>query len=333
VVKIYGNAGRIVTGTTHIVLPDRPFSARCPAAAARTVESAVQGLGVVEALDQVEDLTVVEDLDQVEQLAASAAAEVDVVEDCPCTGADGCACACGDCPCRDQEATDRLDQVATGATNNSGTVISTTWPPPVAPSVPASNRWSDFVWPAWVPADVRLPVEGFWSEDNGRGPRAWADDAVAQGSYPFGVVVTAHDGLAPSRTALATGRWVHAWNNIGRLVLEDGSWTYSSFSLADVARWRSEVEAHRQVHDDPATAEQLARQEQAAAQAQLGPAPAPGRELSQPAVQQPTVQQRPTGSDPVPCEDCGLVVTAEYVARTGQALHGVCAARRAGRAA
>ena len=52
-----------------------------------------------------------------------------------------------------------------------------------------------------------------------------------QGAPAFGSVVTLGDGFGqnPPKT---TGRFVHAWNNIGRLVRDDGTFAYTSFHHA-----------------------------------------------------------------------------------------------------
>ena len=45
------------------------------------------------------------------------------------------------------------------------------------------------------------------------------------------MIVAFGNGFGPS-PPLVTGRYVHAWNNIGRLVLDDGSFAYTSFNKA-----------------------------------------------------------------------------------------------------
>lgn len=111
-----------------------------------------------------------------------------------------------------------------------GPVDLSAWVAPITPMNPAHapKAWQDWAWPAWVPAAVREQVEGFWSEDWGRGPRAWMRSSHEQGAPAFGATVTLGNGFGPNPPQV-TGRFVHAWNNIGRLVLPDGSFAYTSF--------------------------------------------------------------------------------------------------------
>ncbi|MFE4671050.1 DUF5131 family protein [Streptomyces sp. NPDC056723] len=114
-----------------------------------------------------------------------------------------------------------------------GPVDLTAWVPPVSP-VPlaeAPRTWSEWTWPDWVPAGVRTQIEGFWGADQGRTPRDWMRDMHQQGAPAFGSTVRLPDGFGPEAPKI-TGRFVHAWNNIGRLVREDGTFAYTSFHHA-----------------------------------------------------------------------------------------------------
>jgi protein gp37 len=114
-----------------------------------------------------------------------------------------------------------------------GPVDLTSWMPPVSP-VPAAEAprtWADWAWPDWVPAEVRKHVEGFWGADQGRTPRDWIRDMHQQGAPAFGSTVTLGDGFGPNAPKV-TGRFVHAWNNIARLVRDDGTFAYTSFHHA-----------------------------------------------------------------------------------------------------
>ncbi|MEH3135376.1 MAG: hypothetical protein PGN30_10290 [Mycolicibacterium neoaurum] len=91
------------------------------------------------------------------------------------------------------------------------------------------ETWAEYQWPEWVPTQVRSQIESFWSAAAGRGPHAWLNDARIQGGPPFGATVTLGDGFTSNPTKV-TGRFVHAWNNIGRLVMNDGTFRYTSFS-------------------------------------------------------------------------------------------------------
>ena len=99
-------------------------------------------------------------------------------------------------------------------------------------SVP--RTWAGYSWPDWVPAKVRKQVEDFWSGSWGRGPHSWARDMREQGSPALGAIVTLPNGFGEDAPDI-TGRYVHAWNNVGRLVLDDGTFAYTSFSRSAVA--------------------------------------------------------------------------------------------------
>jgi hypothetical protein len=68
-----------------------------------------------------------------------------------------------------------------------------------------------------------------------RSPQDWQKDAREQGAPAHGAVVTlptligvrGENGKAVYN--YVEGRYVHAWNNIGRLVHEDGTFSYVSF--------------------------------------------------------------------------------------------------------
>lgn len=90
--------------------------------------------------------------------------------------------------------------------------------------IPESNRWEDFVWPEWVPARERELIEGFWRESWGRGPRRWAENAVAP--YTNGIQTGARARMwsySATGRILVEGRYVHRWNNMGTIVLDDGT--------------------------------------------------------------------------------------------------------------
>jgi len=95
-----------------------------------------------------------------------------------------------------------------------------------AEQAPAS--WADWTWPDWVPEKIRAEVERFWSEKYGRSPRDWVRDTHQQGAPAYGSTVTLADGFGPDAPPV-TGRYVHAWNNIGRVVRDDGTYAYTFF--------------------------------------------------------------------------------------------------------
>lgn len=90
-----------------------------------------------------------------------------------------------------------------------------------------NNTWTDYPWPSWIPPKIREQIESFWAVDWGRGPKAWIDNCRDRysGHPPIGTLVTCQSigGRETFR-----GRWVPAWNNMGRVVLADGTFGYSS---------------------------------------------------------------------------------------------------------
>ncbi|MGV1867182.1 MULTISPECIES: DUF5131 family protein [unclassified Rhizobium] len=81
--------------------------------------------------------------------------------------------------------------------------------------------WSTFRWPDWVPESARRQVEDFWKPEWDRGPNTWIRGAIENGQPPLGTrgaFRTLRQG-----EPLVEGRFVPAWNNIGRVVTDDGS--------------------------------------------------------------------------------------------------------------
>lgn len=100
------------------------------------------------------------------------------------------------------------------------------------------KRWPDFAWPEWVPAKVRQEIESFWSwETYNRTPRQWADNAVQNcGGIALGSLVGVDNvtwkGSKTVRPyndyrSYRTGRFVHVWNNMCRVVYDDGTFDYA----------------------------------------------------------------------------------------------------------
>ncbi|MFG2412330.1 DUF5131 family protein [Streptomyces goshikiensis] len=114
-----------------------------------------------------------------------------------------------------------------------GPVDLTPWLTPISPLPPeqAPTSWADWTWPEWIPASVREAVEGFWGADQYRTPRDWMRNMHEQQAPAFGARVTTDDGFGPDPKQV-TGRYVHAWNNIGRLIRDDGTVAYTSFGHA-----------------------------------------------------------------------------------------------------
>lgn len=91
-----------------------------------------------------------------------------------------------------------------------------------------SRTWAEYEWEDWIPTSLRELVERFWGESNGRGPFHWLHDHVIQRVPRTGArVLLAADGerwLTTNKVAArgTSGRYVHMWNNIGRVVTDDG---------------------------------------------------------------------------------------------------------------
>ena len=103
------------------------------------------------------------------------------------------------------------------------------WGPLAAVRSDQPPTWSDFRWPEWVPTEQRKQIADFWSASYGRSPDEWNRDNVIQHTPRTGEVVGVDrtEGIAwvcvpESPHAKATGRWLHSWNNMGRVILEDG---------------------------------------------------------------------------------------------------------------
>ncbi len=96
------------------------------------------------------------------------------------------------------------------------------------------TSWKEYSWPDWVPLKVRQQVEHFWRPQSLRTPQQWMEDAQRNNAPEMGTIIT-RKRLASRETAgprrpnagdICTGRYVHCWNNIGRLIHEDGAISY-----------------------------------------------------------------------------------------------------------
>lgn len=119
-----------------------------------------------------------------------------------------------------------------------GSVDLTKWIMPRTPFTPenAPETWEEYIWPDWVPDIVRNSIENFWSQA-GRKPKDWAENAINNDSPPFGMEMVYKDS---HDDAPVYGKWVFAWNNMGRLVGEHGEVFYPSIprtSLFDATRY------------------------------------------------------------------------------------------------
>ncbi len=82
------------------------------------------------------------------------------------------------------------------------------------------RSWSDFVWPSWVPAQIQTDIESFWNPQWGRGPNAWMRGAIENGQPPIGTLGRYRSFRRGE--PLIDGRFVPAWNNIGRVITDAG---------------------------------------------------------------------------------------------------------------
>jgi len=100
----------------------------------------------------------------------------------------------------------------------------------VMPEQPTTDAksWAEYSWPDWVPERERKLVEDFWSDRNGRGPQDYHRDLRIQRAPIFGARATLGK-LCSSKNEQVTGRFVHRWNNIGVVVLDDGTSQAVSF--------------------------------------------------------------------------------------------------------
>jgi hypothetical protein len=91
------------------------------------------------------------------------------------------------------------------------------------------STWAEFPWPAWIPEETRKEIERFWNPEAGRAPQDWLlACADRYNHHPALGARVECQSLSQSRLPLMRGRWVPAWNNIGRVVLDDGTVGMSS---------------------------------------------------------------------------------------------------------
>jgi len=82
----------------------------------------------------------------------------------------------------------------------------------------ANQTWNNFHWPEWVPEKIKKEIEEFHSDAWGRGPASWMEGAERNKSPLLGDRVRVHD----FQGNLVIGRFIYAWNNVGRLLSDDG---------------------------------------------------------------------------------------------------------------
>ncbi len=83
------------------------------------------------------------------------------------------------------------------------------------------SKTFDFDWPDWVPVELQESIASFWSCHGGAGP--WIEMTVHDRCQPeLGTRVSARTDAGE----WTSGRWVPAWNNMGRVVDDDGKVHY-----------------------------------------------------------------------------------------------------------
>lgn len=78
-------------------------------------------------------------------------------------------------------------------------------------------------WPDWVPDDVRKQIENVWS--GRRTVDDWKRNAELNAMPEFGQRVRMLS-VGEHGKRVVEGRFVHAWNNIGRVIADDGTIEY-----------------------------------------------------------------------------------------------------------
>lgn len=103
----------------------------------------------------------------------------------------------------------------------------------------ANRTWDNFHFPEWVPEATANIIKEFWSERCGRGPADWIESATYYKAPKFGIRVQIPDFSGD----LKIGRYLHAWNNIGRVVGDMGEVYYVSmcdkFLVFANGEWRN----------------------------------------------------------------------------------------------
>jgi hypothetical protein len=80
----------------------------------------------------------------------------------------------------------------------------------------ASDGWG---WPDWVPLDLRVSIESFWSWHGGHVAWLRNQEIPHNNAHPLGTHIRA---WCIGSDSIVIGRYVYAWNNIGRVVDDSG---------------------------------------------------------------------------------------------------------------
>jgi hypothetical protein len=103
-------------------------------------------------------------------------------------------------------------------------------------NVQAETEWA---WPDWVPAKAREQIEKFYIHHGGAA--GWRASARSNGAPALDQRWTTPASMHPLGWPVQTGRFVFAWNNIGRLALDDGTMGYTAFTDNSVREQGVEV--------------------------------------------------------------------------------------------
>jgi hypothetical protein len=107
------------------------------------------------------------------------------------------------------------------------------------------DTWKNYIWPDWVPMEVRRQIVSFWSDFH-RDRKDYLDNIAQNSGYQwgngkmpaFGEVIT-----VVRQGEHITGRFIHAWNNMARLVMPDGSYRVISscdtYTKPEAAKWEA----------------------------------------------------------------------------------------------
>ena len=79
--------------------------------------------------------------------------------------------------------------------------------------------WAEYDWADWVPQKVRDGIERFWGADQRRSPKDWEASRQQNDAPELGRAISCRD----LRNNWVEGRYVHAWNNMGRVITADGT--------------------------------------------------------------------------------------------------------------
>jgi hypothetical protein len=106
--------------------------------------------------------------------------------------------------------------------------------------------WDDFVWPEWVPEKTRQEIIQFWGPYCKRTMLEWVDNAKNNRCPLFSTDITVHHVKAGIDVAfedehfefINATHYVFAWNNIARIVHDDGRIeVVSTFPYSDRIDW------------------------------------------------------------------------------------------------